>query len=119
MKGNRGASGTNLPGRKNRPRMLLYGIIMLIVGIVLVVFMASFDSPYASCGYDFFCEPRLKTSGEIFTQYALPVFLIIVGILDIIVWLLTSSYVRDRAQQQRRTGEEKYDLEDDFESSKD
>ena len=100
---------------KKRVRLLFYGFIALIVGIIV----GSVVSPYKSCGYlDFFCSPQLKGSSELIGDYIGPVFLIVAGTLAIIVWALSQSEgvrtsVRAWGQRQRHPKEKKYNLEDD------
>ena len=100
-------SSTSLPAKRMKKRYLLYGVLILIFGI----FTSSMISPYTSCSYyNIFCERRLKNASELLGEYVFPVFLIILGTLIIIGWLLSQSpavqdYVRDWIQQQRRPQE--------------
>jgi hypothetical protein len=94
---------SKLPFHGLRSRVLLYGVILLILGIVLTALVYNFGR-YTSCGFlEIMCTRRLKTPGELFADSALWVFLIILGTLMIIVWFLSrSSYVQEAVRDGRQ-----------------
>lgn len=106
---------SKLPARGMRARTLLYGIIILIAGIS----WASIFPRYTRCSsLDFSCTPRLRYPSELIGDYAFSAFLIILGTLMIIGWLLSRSSfvqdsVRDWRQRQRRPREKRYNLENE------